>query len=487
MGVWTSGTDILLSVWSMYVSPRSPGWIDFTQHLGVCCLVAFISMGLLSGAFYWFLSSFIVFTASWMVTCALLCCSKHARCFILLFFLSCGLREGRNALIATGTGIVIFGHIENIFHNFKGLLDSMTCNLKAKSFSIHFPFLKKYIEAIRWMYGLATHLSLFDDLVSWNQTLAVSFFSPSQALDAQLNNTTDKALGVLYQIVTATEVVSSMGQQLLALMGLLLVLLGTGLFMKRYLDPCGWKFENIYITKQFVRFDERERHEQRPCVLPLNKQERKKYVVIPSFWLTPKDKKNLGLYFLPVLTHLCIWVLFAAIDYLLYWLIFSVSKHFQSLPGLEVHLKLHREAQGTQDIIHNSSFNISLFEPNCIPKPKLFLAKIWIPLSIILVILVMLGLLSPFLMQLKILVSASFYPSVQQERVLYLHAKMLKKRTKQPVGGVKRKQYFTKIHFWLPVLKMIGKKQMDTAREDNPWKAAGSTSAHRTSSSAQVG
>ncbi|XP_060467110.2 dendritic cell-specific transmembrane protein [Panthera onca] len=470
MGVFTSGADIFLGLWGMYVSPRSPGWMDFIQHLGVCSFVALISVGLLSMAFSGCLSTFIAFSSSWMVTCVLLCCSKHARCFILLFFLSCGLREGRNALIAAGTGIVILGHVENIFHNFKGLLDSMTCNLRAKSFSIHFPLLKKYIEAIQWIYGLATHLSLFDDLISWNQTLAVSLFSPSQALEAQLNDTKGQVLGVLYQMVTATEVLSSLGRQLLALAGLLLVLLGTGLFMKRFLDPCGWKFENIFITKQFVRFDEMERQLQRPCVLPLNKKERKKHVVIPSFWPSPKERKNLGLFFLPILTHLYIWVLFAAIDYLLYQLIFSVGKHFQGLPGLEVHLKLHREEQGTQDIIHDSSFNISLFEPTCIPEPKLLLSKTWVPLSIILVILVVLGLLSSILTQLKILVSASFYPTVQTERVRHLHVKLLKKRAKQALGGGNSKQnlYFTKIHFWLPVLKMIRKKPMGIAGEDNP-------------------
>ncbi|KAK2491041.1 hypothetical protein MC885_001787 [Smutsia gigantea] len=470
MGVWSSGTDIILNLWGTYVSPRNGGWRDFLQHLGICCCVAFASVGLLSVAFHWLLSSFGAFTTSWMIKCALLCCSKHARCFVLLFFLSCGLREGRDALIAAGTGMVIFGHVENIFHNFKVLLDSMSCNLRAKSFSIYFPLLKKYIEAIQWIYGLATHLSLFDDFVSWNQTLAVSLSSPSQALEAQLNDTEGRVLGVLYRMVTASEVLSSLGQQLLALTGLFLALLGTGLFLRRFLDPCGWKFENIYITRQFIRFDERERHRQRPCVLPLNRKERKKYVIIPSFWLTPKERKNLGLFFLPILIHLYIWVLFAAIDYLLYWLIFSVSKHFQSLPGLEVHLTLHREEQGTQDIIHDSSFNISLFEPNCIPKPKLLLSKIWIPLSIILVILVLLGLLASILTQLKILVSASFYPSVQSKRVQYLHAKLLKKRSKQPVEEVKRKLslYFTKIDFWLPVLKMVRKKQRGFAGEEDP-------------------
>ncbi|XP_003782467.1 dendritic cell-specific transmembrane protein isoform X1 [Otolemur garnettii] len=470
MGVRTSGIAIFLSLWETYVCPRSPRWTDLIQHLGVCCCVAFISVGLLSVAFCWFLSSVTALTASWLITCVLLCCSKHARCFLLLVFLSCGLREGRNALIAAGTGIVIFGHVENIFHNFKGLLDSMTCNLRAKSFSIHFPLLKKYIEAIQWIYGLTTPLSLFDDLVSWNQTLAVSLFSPSHILEAQLNDTKGEVLRVLCQMTTTTEVVSSLGQKLLALTGLLLVLLGTGLFMKRFLGPGGWKYENIYITRQFVQFDERERHQQRPCVLPLNKKERRKYVVIPSFGLTPKERKNLVLFFLPILTHLLIWVLFAAVDYLLYRLIFSVSKQFRSLPGFEVHLKLHGEKQGTQDIIHDYSFNISVFEPDCIPKPKLLLSKTWVPLSVILVILVLLGLLSSILMQLKILVSASFYPGIERERVRYLHARLLKKRSQQPPGDVKSKLslYFTEIHFWLPVLKMIRKKQLDAVSEDCP-------------------
>ncbi|CAK6438910.1 unnamed protein product [Pipistrellus nathusii] len=471
MGVWSSGTHLFLRLWGLYVSPRSPGRVDFLQHLGVCSLVALGLVGLLSAAFSWFLSSFAVFTVSWGASWVLLGCSKHARCFVVLFFLSCGLREGRNALIAAGTGIVILGHVGNVFHNFKGLLDSMTCNIRAKSFSIHLPLLRRYVEAIQWIYGHAPRLDLFDGLVSWNQTLSVSLSSPSQALEAQLKDTKDHVVGVLYQMVTATEVLSSVGRQLLALAGLLLVLLGTGLFMKRFLDPRGGrKFENTYITGQFVRFDEGERHRQRPCVLPLSKKERRKYVVIPSFGLTPKERRNLGLFLLPVLTHLSLWVLFAAIDVLLYRLIFSVSSHFQTLPSLEVHLKLHREEQGTQNIIHDSLFNVALFEPNCIPKPTLLLSETWAPLSIILVILVVLGLLSSFLMQLKILVSASFYPSVQRERIQYLHAKLLRKRSKQPAGEEKGQLslYFTKIHFWLPVLKVIRKKQVDAAGESNP-------------------
>ncbi|XP_042529102.1 dendritic cell-specific transmembrane protein isoform X2 [Dipodomys spectabilis] len=468
MGTWTSATDVFLNLWRIYVLPRSPGWMGLTQHLVVCCFMAFISVSLLSVAFYWLLLSPIAFSTSWVILCALLSSSKHARCFILLLFLSCGLREGRNALMAAGTGIVIFGHVENIFHNFKGLLECMTCNLRAKNFTIHFPLLKKYIEAIQWVYGLATPLNLFDDLVSWNQTLVVSLFSPIQALEAQLNSTKGEVLSALYHMITMTEMWSSLGQKLLTFAGLLLITLSTGLFMKRYLGPRGRKYENIYITRQFVKFDEKERDQQRPRVLPLNQKERKKYVVTPSLRLSPKERRNLGLFLLPILAHLYIWVLFAAVDYLLYRLIFSVSKQFQGLPGLQIHLKLQGE-QGTQDPLHGSSFNISVFEPSCIPKPRLLLSKTWLPLSIILVTLVLLGLLSSILMQLKVLVSASFYPSVERERIQYLHAKLLKRRSKQPLEGVKRKLtlHFKKVHFWFPVLTILRRKHRNNAAEDN--------------------
>lgn len=105
------------------------------------------------------------------------------------------------------------------------------------------------------------------------------------------------------------------------------------------------------------------------------------------------------------------------------------------------------QKQGTKDIIHDSSFNISVFEPGCIPKPRLLESKTWAPLTVILLILIILGLLSSTLMQLKILVLASFYPNVERERIQYLHAKLLKKRSDPPRGEVKRKLnlYFKKV------------------------------------------
>ncbi|XP_072459404.1 dendritic cell-specific transmembrane protein isoform X1 [Notamacropus eugenii] len=471
MNVRTSIIEVFLYLWGFYLSPRSPGWKGFLQHFGVCCVVGFISTVLLYLGLYWFLSSLaIFFIPLWIIMSTLLCWSKHIRCFAILFFLSCGLREGRNALIAAGTGIVTFGHVKNIFHNLKGLLEGMTCNLSIKSFTIHFPLLNKYIEAIQWLYSLVTDVILLEDIVSWNHTLAMSIFSPSKAFEIRLNDTKGEILSVIDHVTTVTEVVSSLGQGLLTITGFALVLRSTGLFMKRFLGPRSCRFENIYITRHFIQFDESERHHKRSCVLPLNKQERKKYILIPSICLTPKEKRSLGLFFLPILTNLYVWAMFAAMDYGLYQLISSVNKHLQNLPGMEVHLKLYDEVKGNHDIISDSSFYISLFEPNCIPKPELFMSKTWIPLSVIILMLVVLGLLSSILMQFKILVSGSFYPEVERDRIQYLHAKILRRRAKQPLrkGKKKLRQFVTELHFWFPVLKMFGEGTAYPANENNP-------------------
>lgn len=105
------------------------------------------------------------------------------------------------------------------------------------------------------------------------------------------------------------------------------------------------------------------------------------------------------------------------------------------------------QRQDTQDVIHDSSFNISMFESSCIPKPRLTVSETWVPLSIILAALTVLGLLSSMLMQLKVLVSGAFYPRVERERIRYLHAKLLKKRAEQPPGEAERKLslYFKKV------------------------------------------
>uniref|UniRef100_A0A8C7A334 Dendrocyte expressed seven transmembrane protein n=1 Tax=Nothoprocta perdicaria TaxID=30464 RepID=A0A8C7A334_NOTPE len=443
---WLSWKD---SAWGIFISERKPGWKYLMQLFAVCSTVGFLSsvlffLGIKFSLAHWPLDPLLISGFIWITFSVALCYSKHLRCFSILFILSCGLREGRNALIAAGTGVVVAGNIQSIFHNLKVLADSITCHLEVEQFTL----IKHYIEAMKWIFQMAKFSTeLSKDIVSLSHKFMPSYSISDDTLKQELNNTKQEIQKVANQISFMLTVLPCIGKRVLPIIGIFLVPLGTGLFIKKFIGSHTVKFKNTYITKQFVAFDEYQRQQKKPCVLPLNRNERKDYVTIPSFSLTWKDGKNMCRFLLPVIIHLCIWFLFSAIDYLLYWLIISVNNHLQELPDQEIGLILFQQL-----IVKNDTFKISLFKHDCIPKPELYLSATWIQLGTIIIFLIFLGLFSGVLTQFKILVSTSFYPNTEMKRVFYLHEKLLKKRAKLQQKTVIIFLSF-QVNFWFPILK----------------------------------
>ncbi|CAM2106915.1 unnamed protein product [Caretta caretta] len=157
----------------------------------------------------------------------------------------------------------------------------------------------------------------------------------------------------------------------------------------------------------------------------------------------------------------------------------EVSKHLQALPKLEVNLKVRYQKNENTFIFNNGerktmnlNFSSSLFKHECLPKPEFLLSSTWIQLGCIIFCLIIFALFSTTLTQLKILVSTSFYPNIEMKRIHYLHAKLLRKRSKFPQKNVKRKlnSFATTLHFWFPVFKAMGmvtKKQKDMININN--------------------
>uniref|UniRef100_A0A8V0YBP6 Dendrocyte expressed seven transmembrane protein n=1 Tax=Gallus gallus TaxID=9031 RepID=A0A8V0YBP6_CHICK len=418
MGVFALAVQ---SAWGVFASERRPGWKYLTQLFAICSAVGFLLSILL------FLSIHISL-------------EQHA-----LFLLSCGLREGRSALLTAGTGVVVAGNIQSIVHNLKVLTDSITCHLEYEKFDL----IKYYIEAVKWIYEKA---NLPNNLlaVTIKHEFTPSYSISDDTLKQELNDTKQEIQRVANQISFMLNILPCIGQKVLPIVGILLVCFGTVLFIKHFVGSHNAKFKNTYITKRFITFDEHQKQQQRPCVLPLNKKERKNYVTIPSFSFTRKERKQMQHFFLPVVIHLCIWLLFAAVDYLFYWLIIYVNKHLQELPDLEIHLRLSQ-----QNIAKNDLLKISLFKNSCVPQPELHLSMTWLQLGTITFFLIIFGLSSGLLTQLKILVSNSFYPDVEMKRIQYLHSKLLKKRTKIQQKAVKNVIVFLyfQVNFWFPILR----------------------------------
>ncbi|NWI39230.1 DCSTP protein, partial [Picathartes gymnocephalus] len=454
-------TSIARNTWEIFISERKPGWKHQMQLFAVCSAVGFLSSFLFFLSMHFSLAHhslgpLLISGFLWILLSIMLFCFKHLRCFSALFLLSCGLKNGRDALITAGTGVVVASNIQNIFHNLKVLADSITCHLKHEQFAL----IKYYIEAIKWIYEVAKlPAELPKELVVLRHEFTPSYSISDDALKQELNDTEQEIQRIANQISFMLTILPYIGQKVLPIFGFFLVSFGTGLFIKNFVGSHSTKFKNTYITKQFIAFDEHQKQKQRPGLLPLNRKERKDYVTIPSFFFARKDRKRMLCSFLPVIIHLCIWLLFAAVDSLFYLLIISVNKYLQEVPDLDIQLSLFQNKNEKSYIISmkehiakTDSFKIPLFKHNCIPHPELGLSTTWIQLGVIIFFLIIFGLFSGLLTQLKILVSASFYPDAEMKRICYLHAKLLKKRAKlQEKTG--KNMFARTVKFWFPILK----------------------------------
>ncbi|KAJ7338035.1 hypothetical protein JRQ81_010561 [Phrynocephalus forsythii] len=367
-------------IWNCFVSERKPGWTNVMLLLAICSSVSLTAGAFLLLAGYSLFKgcpmfSAVFFPLLWVaLTIGLFFC-KYLRCFASLFFLSCGMREGRNTLIAAGTGAVVAGHIRNIFYNLKQLAGSINCVLDTQRLS----FLHKYAEAILWIYGQSKVLgNPFKDLVSLEDKLNVSYSVSDEDWKVRLNKTRAAITNVTSQISSILAVQTCLLNKVAPLLGTAFIIVGTYLFIQKFLNPHSVKFKNTYITKAFVSYDQKQWQQQKLSVLPLSKEERKVYTMVPSFCQTHKERKHTAYFFVPVVANLSVWALFAAVDYLLYWLIFSVSKHLQDFPELEIHVKLYYHKNSGRFIFGDAeiaadktSFKIPIFEHACIPTPML--------------------------------------------------------------------------------------------------------------------
>ncbi|NXD18811.1 DCSTP protein, partial [Spelaeornis formosus] len=453
--------SIAQNTWEIFISERKPGWKHQMHLFAICSAVGFLS------SFLFFLSmhfslvhqslgSLLISGFIWILLSITFFCFKHLRCFSVLFLVSCGLKNGRDALITAGMGVVVASNIQNIFRNLKVLADSITCHLKHEQFAL----IKYYVEAIKWIYEVAKPpAELPKGIVVLKHEFTPSYSISDDALKQELNDTEQEIQRIANQISFMLTILPYIGQKVLPIFGIFLISFGTGLFIKNFVGSHSTKFKNTYITKQFIAFDEYQKQQQRPCLLPLNRKERKDYVTIPSFFFTRKDREKMLCSFLPIIIHLCIWLLFAAVDSLFYLLIISVNKYLQEVPDLDIQLSLFQNKNEKSYIIsmkehiaRTDSFKISLFKHNCTPNPELALSTTWIQLGVIIFFLIIFGLFSGLLTQLKILVSTSFYPDIEMKRIHYLHAKLLKKRAKLQAKTGKN-MFARTVNFWFPILK----------------------------------
>ncbi|KAL7835901.1 hypothetical protein SRHO_G00282480 [Serrasalmus rhombeus] len=397
--------------------------------------------------------------AFWLCITIAMCFSQRVRCFWTLFLMSIGLKQGRNLLITAGTTIVIFLNIRNILKNLRGLAKGLLCTVEEKLVAINLPPLQNYIQMLTWVAhqlkkGLPEHVTLGNYYTKYSFIPTVhsqNFTNKLAEAERALNETADSMLAVI-------DTVSSMGKKVSPVLGVVVLVILTALYLWRFRsDPK----QNIFITRNFIKYDENQRLQGKPSVLPLSKKEAKRYVMVPSAGFTKKEAKAMLKFSLPIITHSLAWLFFVGMDALLYWTIITLKKRLEELEPLHVPVALEMEKGaffvGTvieeEKKVKNFSYDVPVFEKKCLPQPELWLYESLTPLSAILGSLFLLVMVSSKMDQMRLLVSEQFFSDHAEERITTLHKKILNKRSKWKVPTAKQtlKSFATQLHFWFPI------------------------------------
>ncbi|XP_042280811.1 dendritic cell-specific transmembrane protein [Thunnus maccoyii] len=448
----------------VFTTGKRDGFKKTTIFLLTCCFSSFLISSLL---FLYLLYTLDYETAAaggiagcfgTLLTVALFL-SKRVRCLGTLFVISIFMKKSRNLLLTTGTSLVVLRNIRNTLENLTGLVRSMICNLKAKKASITAPF-SNYIKMLKWLGNILKGITDLG-VVNLDSQLKVSLKVESEEFKEKLTEAEQELNETVKYAQAIMNTVSSVTDRMFPAISFLILMMFIALHIKRYCNDM--KHQNSFISSKFIHFDEKQKAEGKPHVLPLTPKEEKLYASIPSARPTTREGKAVLKFGIPVVSHFVAWVIFITVDALLYYFVDIVTTKLSEMEPFHVPLLLSIKGIATLIGIQFSeeshekdfSYSVTLFEKKCLPKPKLLLYNSVIPLAAILLTLLIMALVAAKAAQLRLLVCEQFFAATAEQRVEYLHAKILRKRLKRRKEKTNNSIFTTLIikpHFWCPLL-----------------------------------
>ncbi|XP_033496991.2 dendritic cell-specific transmembrane protein [Epinephelus lanceolatus] len=384
--------------------------------------------------------------------------SKRVRCLGTLFVISIFMKKSRNLLLTAGTSLVVLRNIRNTLENLTGLVGSMICNLKAKKAAIVAPF-SNYVKLLKW---LGNMLKGVTDLgvVNLDSKLKVSPRLESEKLKGKLIEAEQQLNETVKYVQYLMNTVSSVTDKMFPAISFLVLMMFIALHIKKYCNDM--KYQNRFVSSRFVHFDEKQKAEGKPHVLPLTPEEEKLYTAVPSARPTTREGRAMLKFGVPVVSHFVSWVIFITVDALLYCFVDIVTTKLSELEPF--HVPLLMSIKGIVTLIgipfgeethqKDFSYSVTLFEKQCLPKPKLLLYNSVVPLAAILLTLLIMALMAAKVAQLRLIICEQFFSTAAEQRVQYLHAKILRKRLKKrkEKNNCSSTSLYFKAHFWCPLL-----------------------------------
>lgn len=262
--------------------------------------------------------------------------SNRVRCLGTLFVISIFMKKSRNLLLTAGTSLVILKNIRNTLENLKRLAMSMICNLKAKKAAITDPF-RNYIQMLKWIGDMLKGVT---DLGVLNLDSQLNVLSKleSEKFRLKLSEAEQKLNETVRYAQSLAETISSVTDKMFPAISFLVLMMFIAVHVKKYCKDV--KYKNRFISRKFVAYDEKQKAEGKPHVLPLTPKEEKLYTFIPSIHPTHREGKAMLKFASPVVSHFVAWAIFITVDAVLYCFVEIITTKLSELEQFHVPLKI---------------------------------------------------------------------------------------------------------------------------------------------------
>ncbi|XP_063276610.1 DC-STAMP domain-containing protein 2 [Prinia subflava] len=201
-------------------------------------------------------------------------------------------------------------------------------------------------------------------------------------------------------------------------------------YKRRYLRDD--MFDNVYITRRFVELDLRCAEEGKPTVLPLSARERGRYIPPGALWLSKMERQQYGLQLFAFLRHVLLGFSILLADYSIFWLLdlFRHQLSAEIIARAPSTMTISVNGTGyTSEIFQDlaSAFNalqegkVSVLSQVCLIQPVEPDHNTHITIGILYGVWLFIAVFGSYMARLRRAVCAAYFPSREQERLIFLH------------------------------------------------------------------
>ena len=196
------------------------------------------------------------------------------------------------------------------------------------------------------------------------------------------------------------------------------------------------RYDNIYITGAFEKFDEECKKKGYKTVLPLKEREKTKYIFTRSKVLSMIEVMRLKKGLVKFGYHMVISALVFGFDFVLFYVLRLLSDYADmalTVEGLNI-VQIDVQGRGflsgilrfmVNNMNLNSTYNVTFNFTTCLPKPNQPDYSTAVGILFLYVIALFCTLLQGYGKRVRRKIASSFYPEQEVARIHYLHEKII--------------------------------------------------------------